>query len=178
MLSFVPTCNCKIYHNPTITMASHAMENSISQEFPIKKTPDYCKPYLYINYFMKNRSTPRKPNILTLHYQPKGLEGSDSQAKMWRHSTPSSASALKGPTPPPQSVATINLGHGPGPPLMSMGREPVKLGEKPVKVWFKFLFHGKVWRANNQLVNGRILSHLLSRLPTFRGGLPAKHAMN
>ena len=38
------------------------------------------------------------------------LEGSDSQAKMWRHLTPNSTSALGGPMPPPQSAARISLG--------------------------------------------------------------------
>lgn len=45
------------------------------------------------------------------------LEGSDSQAKMWRHLTPNSTSALGGPIPPPQSVAMISLGSAKvGPP--------------------------------------------------------------
>lgn len=99
---------------------------------------------------MKNRSIPRKSNILTTH-QPKGLEGSDSQAKMWRHSTPSSASALKGPTPPPQSVATINLswfspGGAHGCPWV---RDPVKLrGEETREDLLQIFVSFKSWREN------------------------------
>ena len=153
----------------------------ISEAFPvIKKTQDDCKPAILIFSVMKNRSIPRKSNILTTH-QPKGLEGSDSQAKMWRHSTPSSASALKGPTPPPQSVATINLRwFSPvGKKWMSMGKGSGEvLGRShPWRFASIFFVSFKGLRENKiewSMGEGSF-PFLGGRLPTVRGGPPARN---